>query len=100
MPKVRNASGENVYVGTLGGRLVLDGAVIEVDADDVYSYTSSSVWAAADKAAEKATSDGEKSYYDRLRADHQPVPGEDPDPGTVPTEDPEPTPVPDDPAEG
>jgi hypothetical protein len=55
MAKIKNVSGEDLNVPGLGGRLVLDGAVIEVPDEDTYSYTcQESNWAPADKGATKA----------------------------------------------
>lgn len=55
MAKIKNVSGEDRNVPGLGGRLVLDGAVVEVPDEAVYAYTcQESNWAPADKAATKA----------------------------------------------
>jgi len=52
MPKIRNASGEDRILPWLGGRLVLDGQIVEVDADDVYAYTQQTAWTPADDDAQ------------------------------------------------
>lgn len=55
MAKIKNVSGEDRIVPSLGGRLVLDGAVADVPTEDVYAYTcQESNWAPVDKDATKA----------------------------------------------
>lgn len=80
MPKIRNTSGENLTVPSLGGRLVLDGGVVEVSAAEVYGFTQQSIWEPVDDAATKAHDHGEADYFERLRADGQAVPGDAADP--------------------
>jgi hypothetical protein len=51
--KIRNVSGNDLIVPSLGGRLVLAGQVIEVAADDVYAFTQQYPnWEPADKPAQ------------------------------------------------
>jgi hypothetical protein len=53
--KVRNISGEDLLVGWLNGRLVLDGQAVEVPLEDVYAYTQQTqTWEPYDNAAKKA----------------------------------------------
>lgn len=55
MAKIKNVSGEDRTVPSLGHRLVLTGAVVEVPDEDTYAYTcQESVWAPEDKAAKEA----------------------------------------------
>lgn len=55
MAKVKNVSGEDRFVPWLAGRLVLAGAVIEVDDEQAWAFTEqASVWEPVDKAAQKA----------------------------------------------
>lgn len=55
MAKIRNVSGENLLVPALGGRLVLEEAVVEVEDADVYGFTCQEPnWAPADDAAATA----------------------------------------------
>jgi hypothetical protein len=55
MAKIRNTSGENRIVPSLGGRLVLADVVVDVPDEDVYAYTcQEGVWAPTDEAAEAA----------------------------------------------
>lgn len=70
MAKIRNVSGEDRIVPGLGGRLVLDGAVVDVPDDDTYSYTVQALWAPVDKAAEKAHAAGRKA--EAARGGHVP----------------------------
>lgn len=67
MSKVRNVSGEDRVVPALGGRLVVAGAVVDVDPAEVYGFTvQESNWAPADEEAQAAhdaatqTDDGEE----------------------------------------
>lgn len=56
MAKIKNVSGEDLLVPVLGGRLVVAGAVVEVPDELVESFTCQKPnWAAADKAANKAS---------------------------------------------
>lgn len=53
--KIKNVSGEDRLVPSLGGRLVLADAVVEVPVADVYAYTcQESNWAPASKEAQAA----------------------------------------------
>ncbi len=78
MAKIRNVSGEDRFVPSLS-RLVMDGQVIEVDPEQVYAFTQSAIWEAADKAASQADSEAEADYQARLAvaqgatADPEPV---------------------------
>lgn len=78
MPKVKNVSGEDVVVPSLGSRLVLAGQVVDVPAEDVYSYTQTSLWDAADTAAERAHKAAHEDY--QRRAGFEPTPDEVPEP--------------------
>lgn len=50
MPSVKNISGENRIVPSLGGRLVLAGQEVEVPEGDVEAFTcQAATWALADK---------------------------------------------------
>lgn len=52
MAKIKNKSGDDRIVPGLGGRLVLAGALVELDAADVASYTcQTSIWEPADDEA-------------------------------------------------
>lgn len=54
MAKIKNISGEDRTVPWLGGRLVADGQVVEVDAEQVTAFTQQEgTWAPADKDAQK-----------------------------------------------
>lgn len=62
MPKIKNVSGQDLILPALGGRLVLKGAVIEVEADAVYGLTcQASNWEAADASAKRAHTDSEQN---------------------------------------
>lgn len=55
MAKVKNISGEDLEIPSMGGRLVVAGQVIEVDADAVYGLTCQpATWEPADAEAKKA----------------------------------------------
>lgn len=85
--KIKNISGEDRTIGATagapGGRLVLKGAKIEVDAAEVYLYTQQeTLWAPADKDAEAAHAAGHAAYLERLAAENPaPAPDEDEDQG-------------------
>jgi hypothetical protein len=56
--KIKNVSGEDRTVPWLGGRLVLAGAVVEVEADQVTAFTQQEqTWAPSDKEAQKLHDD-------------------------------------------
>ncbi len=53
--KIKNVSGEDRMVPSLGGRLVLAGALVDVPAEDVYAYTCQATnWSPANKEAQAA----------------------------------------------
>jgi hypothetical protein len=55
MAKIKNVSGEDRLVPSLGGRLVIAGAVVDVPTEDVYAYTCQEPnWAPANKEAQTA----------------------------------------------
>lgn len=55
MAKIRNVSGNDLIVPALGGRLVLAGQVVELDAADVFGFTQQTPnWEPADKPAQAA----------------------------------------------
>lgn len=57
--KVKNVSGESLIDSWSGGRLVLDGATLEVPVDQVYAYTQQAErWAPHDNHAKKAHKEG------------------------------------------
>lgn len=52
MAKIRNISGQDLIVPSLGGRLVLAGQVVELEADQVYGFTVQGPnWEPVDKQA-------------------------------------------------
>ena len=53
MAKIRNVSGEELYVPSLS-RLVQSGQVVEVDPERVYAFTQLAIWEAVDKEAKAA----------------------------------------------
>ena len=58
MAKIRNVSGEARLVPWLGGRLVLDGQVVEIPDDDLDAYTCQpDTWADATPAKSKKGDD-------------------------------------------
>lgn len=68
--KIRNVSGEDRTVPSLGGRLVLAGAVVDVPLDDLYAYTcQTTVWQPHDTAATKAHAKGEADELERVYAE-------------------------------
>jgi hypothetical protein len=52
MAKIRNTTGEDRILPWLGDRLVLDGQVVDVPAEDVYAYTQQEGWAPVDEDAQ------------------------------------------------
>lgn len=53
MAKIRNVSGNDLVVPSLGGRLVLAGQIVDVDDDAVYGFTQQAPnWEPADDAAQ------------------------------------------------
>lgn len=57
MALIKNVSGSDLVVPGLGGRLVVKGAEVDVDPDNVYAYTcQTDNWQPADAAAKKAHS--------------------------------------------
>lgn len=67
--KVRNVSGEDLTVGWLNGRLVLEGQAVEVPLEDVWAYTSQpGTWEPYDAAAKKITKDGAEAEDARVAA--------------------------------
>lgn len=59
--KVKNISGDDRFVPSLGGRLVMAGAVVDVD--DAGSFTcQEGVWEAVDKDAKAAHVEWQNTY--------------------------------------
>lgn len=54
MAKIRNTTGEDRTLPWLGGRLVLEGQVVDVPDEDTYAYTQQSGWEPVDEAAKAA----------------------------------------------
>lgn len=53
MAKIRNVSGNDLVVPSLGGRLVLAGQIVEVDDEAVYGFTQQAPnWEPADDATQ------------------------------------------------
>ena len=67
MAKIRNVSGEELYVPSLS-RLVQSGQVVEVDPERVYAFTQSAIWEAVDKEAKAAELEAEADYQSALAA--------------------------------
>lgn len=54
MPRIKNVSGSDRAVPSLGGRVVVNGEVVEVSEDEVYGFTcQESNWKPGDKATQK-----------------------------------------------
>lgn len=69
MAGIRNISGEDLVVPPLGDRLVVAGQVVDVDPEDVYSYTQCvALWAPADDVAKATHQDAEAAYADAIEA--------------------------------
>lgn len=66
--KIKNVSGEALTVPWLGGRLVLDGQVVEVPVEDVHAFTQqAATWAPQDNAAKQAHKEADEQFAeDRL----------------------------------
>lgn len=67
MAKIRNVSGDELYVPSLS-RLVQSGQVVEVDPERVYAFTQSAIWEAVDKEAKAAELEAEADYQSALAA--------------------------------
>ena len=67
MAKIRNVSGEPRTVPALGGRLVLDGAVVDCPDELVYNLTCQELWEPADAAAEALHQQGEGDQLQALK---------------------------------
>lgn len=53
MAKIQNISGDDRIVPGLFGRIVYDGQIVDVPAEDVHSYTCQpTIWAPADNKEE------------------------------------------------
>lgn len=77
MPKLKNVSGSDRTVPSLGGRVVVNGEVVEVSDDEVYGFTCQEAnWKPADKATQKIHDD---AHAAQAQANNpQPVPAEEP----------------------
>lgn len=85
MAKIRNVSGDELYVPSLS-RLVQSGQVVEVDPERVYAFTQSAIWEAVDKEAKAAELKAEADYQAALAAAN-PVTEPDDAPDGTPTTD-------------
>lgn len=59
MPKIRNVSSEDRIVPALGGRLVANGQIVEVPADEVWGFTQQSIWEPVDPEAQAVHDDAD-----------------------------------------
>lgn len=86
MAKIKNVSGNDLIVPSLGGRLVLAGQVVEVPDEDVYAFTQQYPnWQPADKPAQTVH---DKAEAIELPADN-PAPAEVPAAAPAPNDTPE-----------
>lgn len=80
MAKIRNTHGYDVVVPALGGRLVLDGQIVEVADDLVESFTHPSApsagWAPSDKAAKDIHAAAVKAAEPTGEDESEPAPEE------------------------
>lgn len=67
--KVKNTTGENRIVG---GHLVLDGAVLEVESGEVYSFTCQPHWGDPDRRNWEPADDEAKAEHEAAEAASQP----------------------------
>ena len=68
--KIKNISGERLNVPWLGGRMVMPGQIVEVSADEAYSFTAATaIWEPADDEAQGAHDDGAKAEAKAVRAE-------------------------------
>lgn len=74
--KIKNVSGSDLTVPALGGRLIVDGATVEVaDEADVYGFTcQEQTWAPADAATKKLHEKAHDAQLER-NAPPEPEPG-------------------------
>jgi hypothetical protein len=66
MARIKNVSGDDLIVPSLGDRLVLEGQIVEVPDEDAYSFTQTTNWEPTDKAGKDADKKGEADYLERL----------------------------------
>jgi hypothetical protein len=65
--KIKNVSGQDLIVPALGGRIVLVGQVVDVDAVNVYAFTCQpGNWLATNKEGTDAHADGAAAETERV----------------------------------